>query len=82
MDRKQLIRLAEAYAAHVDRSLNIVAVRAGQHNRLFHRLKNGLGCHIDTFSETAAWFAANWPEDLARPSDIPRPAQTPKSKVA
>lgn len=82
MDRQQLIRLADTYAAHVDRSLNIVAVRAGQHNRLFERLKKGLGCHIDTFNETVAWFAANWPDDLAWPADVPRPPQTPKSKVA
>ena len=63
------------------RSLNIVAGRAGQHNWLFHRLKNGRGCNVATLQKTYAWFDANWPFDLEWPADVPRPSAA-KRRVA
>ncbi len=73
MDTTHLLTLAEAYGTHINRSLNVVAGRAGQHNCLFYRLKEGLGCNVATLRETFAWFSDNWPADLEWPADIPRP---------
>lgn len=80
MEPTHLLQLAECYASHVGRGLHTVARRAGAHNRLFHQIKAGRGCHIATFGEVLLWFASNWPLDLEWPPDIPRP--TPGKKEA
>lgn len=75
MEQKHLSELADLYAAHIGRGLHTIAARVGVHNRFFLRLKDGRGCHIDTFDQVTRWFVANWPADLEWPRDIPRPAK-------
>lgn len=75
MNKLHLLLLAQIYAAHIKRSLNRVAVRAGAHSRLFQTIQQGGGCHVDTLQRTFDWFAANWPADLEWPASVPRPAK-------
>lgn len=78
MDTKHLSDLAELYATHVGRGLHTLASRIGVHNKVFFRLREGHGCHIDTYRLISDWFATNWPADLEWPRHIPRPAKSKK----
>lgn len=69
---EHLTQLANLYAHHVGRSLMTVAKRVGVHNKTFVLLKQGRGCHFDTFTRAVDWFDANWPADLEWPDDVPR----------
>lgn len=79
MTKEQLIRLAGAMAAHIDRSEQTLSNKIVGHARLFSRLRANLGCTIETAHKAHVWFSENWPADLAWPRDIPRPS---KSKEA
>lgn len=75
-----LTDLSEAFARHTDRSEATVSNLAVNHARLFKRLRDGKGCSVATYNSVLLWFSANWPEDLAWPTHIPRP--TPKKESA
>lgn len=81
MDFEHLNKLAQVYSAHEGRSLITTAKRVGLHSRVFTRLKNGLGCNVQTFNAAMKWFAESWPEDLEWPENIPRP-KIDKEKAA
>jgi hypothetical protein len=72
MEYKHLTILANAYAAHTNRSLVTVAKRIGVHNKLFSRLVEVGGCRVDTFNQAMMWFDLNWPADLQWPEAVPR----------
>jgi hypothetical protein len=74
MEYSHLITLVERYCAHVGRREATISNQIAGHARLFLRLREGFGCTVVTFKKALAWFDANWPEDLAWPSDIPRPS--------
>lgn len=74
-----LLLLAERYAAHVQRSLAVVARRAGSHERLFTRMRAGAGCNTRTYGQVWAWFDRNWPEDLEWPAGLPRTARAARA---
>ena len=78
METKHLSDLAELYATHIGRSLYTVASRVGVHNKAFTKLRDGLGCHVETYRHAMAWFAVNWPADLEWPHHIPRPSKSKK----
>lgn len=80
MQYEHLIQLASAYAAFADRSLMTVAKRVGVHNKTFVLLKQGRGCHFDTFTHAMRWFDENWPVDLEWPQGVSRPSVEPSSK--
>lgn len=81
MEYEHLTQLANAYAAHINRSVMTVAKRVGVHNKFFSRLVEVGGCRVDTFNQAMGWFDENWPADLAWPADVPRPsAQASKRK--
>lgn len=72
--RNHLRQCAEAYAAA--RSLEIVTVArlAAKDWRFFDRLDDDKTFTIRKYDSVIQWFSANWPENTAWPSDIPRPA--------
>jgi hypothetical protein len=74
MNTADLLTLAQTYAAHVNRSLFTVGIRAGLSNRFFARLEKGLGCNTASYARAVGWFDANWPVDLAWPAHITRPS--------
>ncbi len=78
---EQIIRLAEAYAAHQRLSLSTVSSYAANDGKLFPRMKNGAGCTVRRAVKLVEWFDQNWAADLEWPSDIPRPStEKPKKR--
>lgn len=73
MNARQLLTLAEAYAAASHRSLATVGRRACGNDGLFRRIAEGKGCHSDTLERAWLWFDRNWPADTAWPATVPRP---------
>lgn len=83
MELTNLIRLVEVFSPHVDRSEATVSNWiTGTHARLFSRLRAGHGCSVPTFNKSIQWFSDHWPDDLAWPSDIPRPPKTNPQEAA
>jgi hypothetical protein len=68
-----LLRLAEAMAAHSGQSIATISNKATGGGRFFKDLSAGKGCTIRTFRKVMEWFALHWPADLPWPADIPRP---------
>ncbi len=79
METLTLVRLAETYAEHLQLTLSTVSTYARSDGKFFGRLKAGSGCTLKTASTIVQWFADNWPEDLAWPSGIARPAKTKRA---
>lgn len=75
METLTLVRLAEAYAEHLQLTLSTVSTYARSDGKFFGRLKAGAGCTLKTASTVVQWFSDNWPEDLAWPKDIARPSR-------
>jgi hypothetical protein len=69
--------LARTYCDATGTSLHALGAKAG-HPKLFKRLFAGEGFHSSSGEQAILWFAANWPDDLAWPRSISRPAvETP-----
>ena len=68
-----LLCLARAYSDHTGIALTTAGVRACRNDKLFVRLAAGKTCTVRTLDRAVSWFAANWPDDLAWPPDVPRP---------
>jgi hypothetical protein len=79
METLTLVRLAEAYAEHLSLTLSTVSTYARSDGKFFGRLKGGSGCTVKTATTVAQWFSDNWPDDLAWPRDIARPAKTKRA---
>lgn len=76
MDTKNLVNLAETYAAHVGLKLSTVSTYAATDGKFFGRLKVGSGCTLRKAAMLVGWFSDNWPDDLEWPRDIARPAKS------
>ena len=79
METLTLVRLAEAYAEHLQLALSTVSTYAVNDGKRLPHLKNGGGCTVKTASIFMQWFADNWPDDLAWPKDIARPAKSKRA---
>lgn len=77
MDKRHLVKLGEAYAAHVGLTLSTVSTYAANDGKWLEGLKGGNSCTLRKAAAVIRWFADHWPADLAWPEAIPRP---PKSK--
>lgn len=75
METLTLVKLAEAYAEHQQLTLSTVSTYAAKDGKRLPHLKNGGGCTVRTAGAILQWFSDNWPEDLAWPKDIARPAR-------
>lgn len=80
MDNGQLIRLGQAYAAHVRLELSTVSTYAANDGKWLARLQGGASCTLRKAATVFRWFADHWPADLEWPADIPRP--TPNKEAA
>lgn len=75
MDQKtSLITLADALATHDGVTHFAISMRALNKGDFFKKLRDGGDCRTSTAANVLGWFAANWPAELAWPTDIPRPA--------
>lgn len=72
MKVEDLLTIAQAYSQALDIALSTVGTRACGNARIFNRLAAGKGCNSRTIDKAAAWFAENWPDDLAWPASVPR----------
>lgn len=69
-----LILLADTYRAATGASSSTIGEKAGGDWRFFDRLRLGqVNFRVRTYDRAVCWFADNWPEAVAWPSDIPRP---------
>ena len=72
---ENLVRLAEEYAGRKRVQLWRIGHLAAGRGGFFVDLRNGRQCQTRTYLRTLQWFADHWPDDLAWPSDIPRPSK-------
>lgn len=75
---QQLLTLCNLLCGHIDRRHWTISVRMFGKGDFFKGLLAGGGCTVRTAKKAAQWFSDNWPDDLAWPRDIPRPAKTKK----
>ncbi|RXF72091.1 hypothetical protein [Hansschlegelia zhihuaiae] len=66
---------ASAFAEAKGVELVTVARRACGDWRFFDRLETGASFTIRKYDDAMAWFSDNWPEGLAWPVGVPRPAR-------
>ncbi len=70
----RLLRLADAYCGHVNRSRSRVsAIVFGDGMRL-DGVAAGRDINTRSYEKAVRWFAANWPEGLDWPEGVERPA--------
>ena len=63
----EILALARAYSAAVNRSFAVIGRRACGNYAFLYRLDQGLGCHSHTLARASAWFDDNWPDDVPWP---------------
>lgn len=78
MDKRDLVKLGECYAAHVGLMLSTVSTYAANDGKWLAGLKGSTSCTLRKASAVVAWFSDNWPGDLEWPADIPRPTKSKK----
>lgn len=69
--RHHLITCASAFAGAKGLSISTVGRQAANDWRFFDRLDDGSGFTVGKYDEVMRWFAENWPEGTAWPSDLP-----------
>lgn len=72
---KHLLILAGLYGEHLGKSHWRVSFLVRKDGQFFKRLEAGGTCTLRTAAIVLQWFSDNWPEDLAWPKDIARPAR-------
>ena len=77
-DIRNILTVAEHYAAKQGLSLSTVSLYAAGQGRLLDRLRDGWGITVRRRDRIMSWFSNHWPSDLAWPSDIPRPEPSKK----
>lgn len=60
---------------HLGRSHWAISVRIFGKGDFFRGLMAGADCRTSTADRAMQWFSDNWPDDLAWPKDIARPAR-------
>jgi hypothetical protein len=76
MTGRQILLLAQIYAAHMGISLGSISREAlGGHHRFFAQLANGGNVTIRSIDRVAAWLTDRWPQDLPWPADVPCPRE-------
>lgn len=78
----RLLRTAELFARATGRSITTVSRLATGSGLTVRRLAEGKGITTHRSARVLQWFSDHWPEDLAWPIDIPRPAPSPDSPAA
>lgn len=69
-----LFTLVDAYRATIGISEATLSTRVLGDGKRLAAIRGGRDIGVRTYARVLAWFAAHWPEGLAWPADIPRPA--------
>ncbi|WP_295080195.1 hypothetical protein [Tabrizicola sp.] len=77
--RVKILTLQSQLCEHIGRSHWAISVRIFGKGDFFRRLLNGADCRTSTADRAMQWFADNWPDDLAWPKDISRPAKSKRA---
>ncbi len=80
--RTNLRTCAEAYAGARAIELSTVGRLAAGDWRFFDRIMDGKSFTARKYDETMRWFSANWPDALAWPVGVPRPAPVQQEGAA
>lgn len=80
--REHLLALAAAYGAAHALKLSTIGKKAISDGQFFGGLAAGRNFTVRKYDQIVVWFAANWPADLAWPSDIPRPATSQSGEAS
>lgn len=73
MDKQDLVRLGEMYAAHLGLELSTVSTYAANDGKWLSSLRGSASCTLRKAGIVVRWFSDRWPADLEWPADIPRP---------
>lgn len=72
----QLITVADAFCDARRLSRRRVSTLVFNDGKRLTRLADeGRDLHTGSFEHAMRWFSSNWPEGVAWPSDVPRPAR-------
>jgi hypothetical protein len=78
----KLLACAEAYAAQKNIKLTTLGRLVTNDSPFFSRLRADRGSFtVRKYDEVLRWFSTNWPDDIAWPDGVERPA-APRSEVA
>ena len=70
-----ILELGGRYAAHHQMSLRTLGVYCANQGEFFLRLARGADVTAGRANRIAAWFSAQWPNDLTWPVGVARPAE-------
>ncbi|SCM73449.1 conserved hypothetical protein [uncultured Pleomorphomonas sp.] len=73
--RANLRHVSDAFSASTGYSEATICKRVFGSDRFLHRIEHsGSSFTVRTYDRAMTWFSANWPEGVAWPADVPRPA--------
>lgn len=75
MNSDAIVEMAETLASHQGVTHWAISQRIYGRGDVFSRLKDGHNVFASTLERAHRWFGENWPEDLAWPDEIERPAR-------
>lgn len=83
MTDADILNLAKLYANHKGLEISTLGKYIADDGQFFKRLEAGKTITLRRANTVLKYFTEDWPDDLAWPSDIPRPQPAPqKRKVA
>lgn len=73
--RDKLLTLQSHLCQHIDKTHWAISMRIFGKGDFFRKLLANGDCKTRTADKAMQWFSDNWPDDLAWPKDIARPAR-------
>ncbi len=81
LDQNYILLLASKYSAHTGIGETSLAQSVMNDRSFFRDIRSGRSNTIKTYTSVLQWFSDNWPDGLAWPDEIERPAIKDKEKV-
>jgi hypothetical protein len=77
--RTNILTLLRHLCEHLGKSHWAISMRIFAKGDFFQKLLAGGDCRTSTAERALQWFSDNWPDDLAWPRDIARPAKSKRA---
>lgn len=77
--RTKILTLLGQLCEHLAISHWAISMRIFGKGDFFRKMLAGGDCRTSTADKAMQWFADNWPDDLAWPRDIARPAKSKRA---
>ena len=81
LKQNHILSLASQYSIHTGMGETSLAQSVMNDRSFFKRIRKGRSNTIKTYTSVLQWFSDNWPDGLAWPDEIERPAIKDKEKV-